>query len=243
MVFAFKEPPRAKNKEHDENEKKTAWERIKEYRSIFSSVTVAMLTIQFVQIFNQLTLETVLTPLTLDYFGFGQLCNSLVYAAITVLLISVYIVIIFLTKRFSDRSIIIFAQIFEGISLIYFLSWYYSHDPSWKPELYQFMIGMALWALGMPFYMVCSPLYSKFIEKDKQGMGQSFFGMVTALGQIGAPLWAGASLELGGFRITLLMSAGLWCLLTFLIVLNFKKMYIPVVRDDLKGTEKENLIN
>ena len=146
ILIFFKEPPRPIE---ERSEQLTVVQRLKEYRSLFTPVTFALLTIQFVQMFNQITLEAVLTPLTKAYYDFGQLSNSLAYSAVTLELLFLYVLIIFLAKRVSDRSILVIAQIFEGISLIYFLTIYLINGWEYKPPLYLFATGVGLWAAGL----------------------------------------------------------------------------------------------
>eukprot|EP01091_Cochliopodium_minus_P003822 TRINITY_DN13779_c0_g1_i1.p1 TRINITY_DN13779_c0_g1~~TRINITY_DN13779_c0_g1_i1.p1 ORF type:complete len:383 (-),score=39.35 TRINITY_DN13779_c0_g1_i1:154-1197(-) len=195
ILFNFEEPP----KRIDEQlESKSFKDKIVAYKTIITSVTATLLFLQGVQVFNQVCLETVLTPLTKQFYNFGQLYNSFMYGGVTVLMIIMFGLVSCLTKIVKDRIIIMTGNIMQGGGIISMFALFWAHNNDWVPPFWLFMLVISIWVLGLPFFMVTvSSLYSKFIEPTKQGMGQSFMGGIISLSFMLAPIWSGYTLSLG----------------------------------------------
>ncbi|XP_076318412.1 uncharacterized protein LOC143229664 isoform X2 [Tachypleus tridentatus] len=94
---------------------------------------VVLLGMAFISSFCQTTLETVITPLTQELYNFGELENSIIYFVAGVEIILVFVVIRIISKRFSDRSMLLM-----GVSILCLaLGWSLASLPTAKPTLSQ----------------------------------------------------------------------------------------------------------
>uniref|UniRef100_A0A8C1U3V4 Si:ch211-38m6.6 n=1 Tax=Cyprinus carpio TaxID=7962 RepID=A0A8C1U3V4_CYPCA len=67
---------------------------------------VVLLTAQFITLFNQTALETMVTPLTQKYFGFGELGNSVMYSLCVVEVIAGFFLVRWLSRVLEDRVVL-----------------------------------------------------------------------------------------------------------------------------------------
>uniref|UniRef100_A0A8C1KVM9 Si:ch211-38m6.6 n=1 Tax=Cyprinus carpio TaxID=7962 RepID=A0A8C1KVM9_CYPCA len=67
---------------------------------------VVLLTAQFITLFNQTALETMVTPLTQKYFGFGELGNSVMYSLCGVEVIAGFFLVRWLSRVLEDRVVL-----------------------------------------------------------------------------------------------------------------------------------------
>ena len=91
-------------------------------RRPFVSSFLALMFIRFIGLFGQTCLETIVTPMMKTYFNYGDLANSILYLSGGGVLILVFIVLTFASKKFMDRSLILFGLILNIITYIWFLS-------------------------------------------------------------------------------------------------------------------------
>lgn len=90
------------------------------YKPLFSSFTlVAVIAIQFVVQFNQISLETIVTPVTKQWYGYGQLENSIIYAIITAIFFFWFAAIIFISRFVQDRTLICIGVLFFGAAFVF----------------------------------------------------------------------------------------------------------------------------
>ncbi len=90
------------------------------YKPLFSSFTlVAVIAIQFVVQFNQISLETIVTPVTKLWYGYGQLENSIIYAIITAIFFFWFGAIIFISRYLQDRTLICIGVLFFGAAFVF----------------------------------------------------------------------------------------------------------------------------
>ncbi|XP_054870845.1 major facilitator superfamily domain-containing protein 8 isoform X2 [Amphiprion ocellaris] len=75
-------------------------------REFLREEVVVLLTAQFITLFNQTALETMVTPLTQRYFGFGELGNSLMYSLCGVEVILGFFFVRWLSSKVADRAVL-----------------------------------------------------------------------------------------------------------------------------------------
>ncbi|KAG7524112.1 major facilitator superfamily domain-containing protein 8-like [Solea senegalensis] len=75
-------------------------------REFLREEVVVLLTAQFITLFNQTALETMVTPLTQRYFGFGELGNSLMYGLCGVEVILGFFFVRWLSSKVADRVVL-----------------------------------------------------------------------------------------------------------------------------------------
>lgn len=90
-----------------EDEPKENANCLAEWLSIFSKFPCLVIFFtELLVIFNQTTIESILTPLTEMYYRFGQFENSILFAGMTVTIIIWLLAIGPLTQRFQDRTLL-----------------------------------------------------------------------------------------------------------------------------------------
>ncbi|KAF3699096.1 Major facilitator superfamily domain-containing protein 8 [Channa argus] len=75
-------------------------------REFLREEVVVLLTAQFITLFNQTALETMVTPLTQRYFSFGELGNSLMYSLCGVEVILGFFFVRWLSTKVADRAVL-----------------------------------------------------------------------------------------------------------------------------------------
>lgn len=194
------------------------------YRPLFTSFTLmAVIVLQFVVQFNQIVIETIVTPVTFMYYDFGQLENSLVYAAITLVFFLWFGTIIVVSKRLQDRTLVAVGTLFFGLCFVTAVSVFYSqpHPDTYPLPFYVFCLLVVSLVSGIPFFLSSmSSLFSKLVGDPRiQGMGQSLMNASTSMANIAGPILSGLILPrvdvvfamlLGGWAVTVLILALRW---------------------------------
>ena len=72
---------------------------------------IILMFIRFIGLFGQTCLETIVTPMMRTYFNYGDFANSILYLSGGGVLILVFIALTFASKKFMDRSLILFGLI------------------------------------------------------------------------------------------------------------------------------------
>uniref|UniRef100_A0A3B3QNQ3 Major facilitator superfamily domain-containing protein 8-like n=1 Tax=Paramormyrops kingsleyae TaxID=1676925 RepID=A0A3B3QNQ3_9TELE len=157
---------------------------------------VVLLTAQFITLFNQTTLETMVTPLTQKYFNFGELENSVMYFACGVEVIAGFFLVRWLSPRVGDRAVLAVGLIVGNISCVWCLIFLTNPQGEYPVRLTEFIIGVFLQVLGLPFVAVAQvSLFSKVTAEKTQGFSQGIRRSVGGLATILGPLWAGGLTE------------------------------------------------
>uniref|UniRef100_A0A3B5R0W8 Major facilitator superfamily domain containing 8-like 2 n=1 Tax=Xiphophorus maculatus TaxID=8083 RepID=A0A3B5R0W8_XIPMA len=148
---------------------------------------VVLLTAQFITLFNQTALETMVTPLTQRYFSFGELGNSVMYGLCGVEVITGFFFVRWLSSRVADRVVLAAGLVICSTACIWCLVFVC------KPRgLSTFIVGVFLQLLGLPFVAVSQvSLFSKVTAEKTQGFSQGVRRSVGGLATILGPLWAG----------------------------------------------------
>ncbi len=232
--YAFEEPP-----VHDDDEdaappspRTTAAEAkccgLAKYKPLFNSFTLmAVILIQFVVQFNQISLETIVTPVTKMWFGYGQLENSIIYAIITAIFFFWFFAIIFISRHVQDRTLIVIGVFWFGAAFVFSVTWMYAHafPDVYAMPLYVFALSVTMVVSGIPFFLSSmGSLFSKLVgDKKIQGMGQSMLSAANSLANILGPIVSGLILP----RVDVLFAEllGVWVLIVALLLLRWRQLY------------------
>eukprot|EP00049_Salpingoeca_infusionum_P006512 m.108122 g.108122 ORF g.108122 m.108122 type:complete len:513 (+) comp13337_c0_seq1:100-1638(+) len=151
----------------------------------------------FLTIFTQMALETWLTPLTQEFFGWGETNNSYMYIVLGgIAVISFIFVRILASKDVSDRVLLLIGLIIEVVGVGAIVGVSHFMKPHTTFALVIMSVTATLIVIGLPFLMVATPpLISKFAPDHLQGRAQAVMRMCGAMGMILAPLWAGVMSE------------------------------------------------
>ncbi|KAF5888146.1 major facilitator superfamily domain-containing protein 8-like, partial [Clarias magur] len=153
---------------------------------------VVLLTAQFITLFNQTALETMVTPLTQKYFGFGELGNSVMYGLCGVEVIAGFFLVRWLSRVLEERVLLAAGLLVSCVACIWCLVFLADPKGGFALELTEFIIGVFLQLLGLPFVAVSQvSLFSKVTAVKTQGFSQGVRRSVGGLATILGPLWAG----------------------------------------------------
>ncbi|XP_067659424.1 uncharacterized protein [Haliotis asinina] len=188
---------------------------------------VVLLGLQFITIFAQVTLETMLTPLTDKLLHWNELQNSFLYCGAGVEIILIFVLTSWLSRKLEDRYLIAiggFILTVSNVWYLYFLPSCTPDNPGWT--LPGFIVGTIFDVAGLPFLMVCGvSLYSKLTRRETQGLSQGIRRSVTGLGTIMAPLWAGSTVTMLYVGIGVLVA--LLFISQMMLWLSFKRLKLP----------------
>uniref|UniRef100_A0A671NPH6 Major facilitator superfamily domain-containing protein 8-like n=1 Tax=Sinocyclocheilus anshuiensis TaxID=1608454 RepID=A0A671NPH6_9TELE len=136
--------------------------------------------------------ETMVTPLTQKFFNFGELENSIMYCVCGVEVIAGFLFVRWLSKRVAERVVLAVGLILCNISCVWCLIFLANPQGGFAWQLAEFIIGVFLQVLGLPFVAVAQvSLFSKITSEKTQGFSQGIRRSVGGLATILGPLWAG----------------------------------------------------
>uniref|UniRef100_A0A3B4H1I8 Major facilitator superfamily domain-containing protein 8-like n=1 Tax=Pundamilia nyererei TaxID=303518 RepID=A0A3B4H1I8_9CICH len=165
-------------------------------REFLREEVIVLLAAQFVTFFNQTALETMVTPLTQKYFSFGELENSVMYFLGGVVVIAGFLFVRWLSRHVTERVILAIGLCMCNISCIWCLIFLAKPLGGFAWQLTEFIIGVFLQILGLPFVSVAQvSLFSKITAEKTQGFSQGIRRSVGGLATILGPLWAGGLTE------------------------------------------------
>ncbi|XP_062832892.1 uncharacterized protein LOC100556147 isoform X2 [Anolis carolinensis] len=175
-----------------DEEEKSPFHDFSSMREYLREEVVVLLTAQFITLFNQTALETMVTPITQKYLNFGELENSIMYFLCGVEVIGGFFLVRCLSTRLTDRAILVLGLIICNIACVWcllFLAW---PRGSFAVLLTELVIGVFLQVLGLPFVAVSQvSLFSKVTAERTQGFSQGLRRSVGGIATILGPLWAG----------------------------------------------------
>ncbi|PAA46993.1 hypothetical protein BOX15_Mlig002881g3 [Macrostomum lignano] len=177
---------------------------------------VAILATIFATFFNQTALEAMLTPLTKDYLGWGELGNSLLYLGAGVEVILVFMVVRCASSRFYDSSLILLGSAVSAAAIAGMLVYFPLAVPGNELNLPMLIGSVFLDVIALPFLVTCSvSLYSKITSPATQGFSQGLRRSVIGLSTIMGPLWAGSMLTRLSIMLAVLLSLILLMMVLF----------------------------
>ncbi|KAL8188102.1 UNVERIFIED_CONTAM: hypothetical protein K2H54_061665, partial [Gekko kuhli] len=166
------------------------------WREYLREEVVVLLTAQFITLFNQTALETMVTPITQRYLNFGELENSLMYFLCGVEVICGFFLVRCLSSRLKDRVILVVGLVICNVACIWCLVFLARPQGSFAWLLTELVVGVFLQVLGLPFVAVSQvSLFSKVTAERTQGFSQGLRRSVGGIATILGPLWAGSLTE------------------------------------------------
>ncbi|XP_075426959.1 major facilitator superfamily domain-containing protein 8-like [Ascaphus truei] len=188
---------------------------------------LVLLTAQFVTLFNQTALETLVTPLAQTYFGFEDLQNSLLYFLCGIEMLAGFLAVRALSRCCSDRLLLALGLFVCNVSCIWCLVFLAKpKGSSYGVLLGEFVVGVFLQVLGLPFVAVSQvSLFSKVTAERTQGFSQGLRRSVGGLATILGPLWVSGLT--GQLYIMLGVMLGLLLLLTGMVSLSYRSLVDP----------------
>ncbi|XP_078119967.1 major facilitator superfamily domain-containing protein 8 [Sander vitreus] len=195
-------------------------------RELLREEVVVLLTAQFITLFNQTALETMVTPLTQRHFSFGELGNSLMYSLCGVEVILGFFFVRWLSRKVADRAMLAVGLVICCTACIWCLIFLCNPRGGYGWELSAFIIGVFLQLLGLPFVAVSQvSLFSKITAEKTQGFSQGIRRSVGGLATILGPLWAGGLTE--NLYVMLGMMLALLIMITIMTVLSYDRLTEP----------------
>ncbi|XP_061832002.1 major facilitator superfamily domain-containing protein 8 [Nerophis lumbriciformis] len=195
-------------------------------REFLREEVVVLLAAQFITLFNQTALETMVTPLTQKFFNYGELENSLMYSLCGVEVIAGFLFVRWLSQRFAERVILAVGLSICNISCVWCLIFLAKPLGGFSWQLTEFIIGVFLQVLGLPFVAVAQvSLFSKITSEKTQGFSQGVRRSVGGLATILGPLWAGGLTD--NMYIMMGVMMALLALLTMMLAFSYKQLVEP----------------
>lgn len=191
---------------------------------------VVLLAAQFITLFNQTALETMVTPLTQKFFSYGELENSVMYCLCGVEVIAGFLFVRWLSRRVAERVVLAIGLAICNISGVWCLIFLAKPLGGFTWQLTEFIIGVFLQVLGLPFVAVAQvSLFSKVTAEKTQGFSQGVRRSVGGLATILGPLWAGGLTE--NMYIMMGVMLGLLALLTIMLAFSYDRLVAPVTEE------------
>ncbi|KAM4549315.1 major facilitator superfamily domain-containing protein 8 [Odontesthes bonariensis] len=195
-------------------------------REFLREEVVVLLAAQFITLFNQTALETMVTPLTQKYFSFGELENSVMYCLGGVVVIAGFLFVRWLSRHVAERVVLAIGLTICNISCIWCLIFLANPLGGFSWQLTEFIIGVFLQVLGLPFVAVAQvSLFSKVTAEKTQGFSQGVRRSVGGLATILGPLWAGGLTE--NMYIMMGVMVALLALLTMMLAFSYSRLVEP----------------
>uniref|UniRef100_A0A8C4YW29 Major facilitator superfamily (MFS) profile domain-containing protein n=1 Tax=Gadus morhua TaxID=8049 RepID=A0A8C4YW29_GADMO len=200
---------------------------------------IVLLAAQFITLFNQTALETMVTPLTQKYFDFGELENSVMYCVCGVEVIAGFLFVHWLSRRAKERVVLAVGLAICNISSVWCLIFLANPIGDFPYQLTEFIIGVFLQVLGLPFVAVAQvSLFSKVTSEKTQGFSQGVRRSVGGLATILGPLWAGGLTE--NMYIMLGVIMALLLLLTIMMGFSYDRLVHPAATEHAEDNSDEH---
>ncbi|XP_040911556.1 major facilitator superfamily domain-containing protein 8 [Toxotes jaculatrix] len=211
---------------HDASAVSNPFKNFSASREFLREEVVVLLTAQFITLFNQTALETMVTPLTQRYFSFSELGNSLMYSLCGVEVILGFFFVRWLSGKVADRAVLAVGLVICCSACIWCLIFLCNPRGGYGWELTAFIIGVFLQLLGLPFVAVSQvSLFSKVTAEKTQGFSQGVRRSVGGLATILGPLWAGGLTN--NLYIMLGMMLALLVMITVMTALSYERLTEP----------------
>jgi MFS family permease len=206
-------------------------------KSVATIGTMSLAFCTLISSFNQIALEASIAPITLLYWDFGQLQNSIFYAVLTVYLLVWYMVIAFVfTAKFQieDRKLLLTGWIIIGVALFFQISTYFiNHTGQWY--FWQFVLGVTVVCTSIPFFdSATSSLFSKLVpDPTLQGRAQSILSTLKGIGILLGPVLSAPLLTIDPLYLFVLVAA-VFVVSFPLYLLSFKHLKVPDKVEEIK---------
>ncbi|XP_051231896.1 uncharacterized protein mfsd8l1 [Dicentrarchus labrax] len=205
-------------------------------REFLREEVVVLLAAQFITLFNQTALETMVTPLTQKYFSYGELENSVMYCLCGVEVIAGFLFVRWLSRRVAERVVLAIGLTICNISGVWCLIFLAKPLGGFPWQLTEFIIGVFLQVLGLPFVAVAQvSLFSKVTAEKTQGFSQGVRRSVGGLATILGPLWAGGLTE--NMYIMMGVMMALLALLTMMLAFSYDRLVAPATEEQVDDSD------
>uniref|UniRef100_UPI0037E9781F major facilitator superfamily domain-containing protein 8 n=1 Tax=Semicossyphus pulcher TaxID=241346 RepID=UPI0037E9781F len=205
-------------------------------REFLREEVVVLLTAQFITLFNQTALETMVTPMTQKYFGYGELENSVMYCLCGVEVIAGFLFVRWLSRRVAERVVLAIGLTICNISGVWCIIFLANPIGGYPWQLTEFIIGVFLQVLGLPFVAVAQvSLFSKVTAEKTQGFSQGVRRSVGGLATILGPLWAGGLTD--NMYIMMGVMMALLALLTLMLAFSYDRLVAPTTQEQEENPE------
>ncbi|XP_029284874.1 major facilitator superfamily domain-containing protein 8 [Cottoperca gobio] len=205
-------------------------------REFLREEVVVLLAAQFITLFNQTALETMVTPMTQKYFGYGELENSVMYCLCGVEVIAGFLFVRWLSQRVTERVLLAIGLTICNISGVWCIIFLANPLGDFPWQLTEFIIGVFLQVLGLPFVAVAQvSLFSKVTSEKTQGFSQGVRRSVGGLATILGPLWAGGLTE--NMYIMMGVMMALLALITMMLAFSYDRMLAPAAEEQVEDSE------
>ncbi|ESO10072.1 hypothetical protein HELRODRAFT_190368 [Helobdella robusta] len=202
-------------------------------RELFTNEIVALFFLMFVSFFNQLALETFVTPMTKEYLDWGEKENSLLLFAAGIEIILVFLLLRPLSRKIDDRWFILAGSIIQLFSLVFLVIYVHLADriSTHELKLVLFLLIVSVNVVSLPLLMLCSnSLFTKLIPMSIQGFAQGIRKMFAGAGTILGPLWTGGMMERSFYMFIIMIAIN--CFALALLFATFYKLssayFIPL---------------
>ncbi|CAM4597525.1 unnamed protein product [Lepidochelys olivacea] len=205
---------------------KSPFQNFSAMREYLREEVVVLLTAQFITLFNQTALETMVTPITQRYLSFGELENSIMYFLCGIEVICGFFLVRCLSSRLPDRVVLVLGLVICNVACVWCLLFLARPQGSFPILLSELVVGVFLQVLGLPFVAVSQvSLFSKVTAERTQGFSQGLRRSVGGVATILGPLWAGGLTE--NLYIMLGVMMGLLSLLMVMVGLSYSYLVEP----------------
>lgn len=172
-----------------------------------------------------------MTPLAQTYLGFEDLQNSLLYFLCGIEMLIGFLVVRTLSRCCSDRILLVFGLFICNISCIWCLLFLAKPKGSYGFLLAEFVVGVFLQVLGLPFVSVSQvSLFSKVTAEKTQGFNHGLRRSVGGVATILGPLWAAGLTQ--NLYIMLGVMMGLLLLISVMVILSYKYLVDPSTSEE-----------
>ncbi|XP_056149717.1 major facilitator superfamily domain-containing protein 8 [Lampris incognitus] len=214
---------------------KNPFKNVSAGREFLREEVVVLLTAQFITLFNQTALETMVTPLTQRYFSFGELGNSLMYSLCGVEVILGFFFVRWLSRKVADRAVLAVGLVICCTACIWCLIFLTNPQGGYRWEMIAFITGVFLQLLGLPFVAVSQvSLFSKVTAEKTQGFSQGVRRSIGGLATILGPLWAGGLTN--NLYVMLGVMLALLAMITVMMVLSYSHLTEPRAVQSTQGS-------
>jgi len=198
------------------------------YNDYIREEVVAVLSITFTSFFMQTALEAMITPITKQFFNWSDTENSILYAGAGLEILLVFLLLSFLTKKISDRALLVIGLAGNLITLVY-LFFYLPHAVVGRTEIKDilaFILPLMGNVFSLPFIAIGSiSALSKITRKETQGLTQGIRRSVVGIACIYGPIWAGVFY--GEWYILFSSLIGIVSLSLLMLLLSYKWLERP----------------
>ncbi|KAN0050320.1 hypothetical protein ACTA71_003439 [Dictyostelium dimigraforme] len=200
-------------------------------KKILNASLLTCFVINFVQNFVFGSLETLITPITQQQYGFGTIQNSIMYSLVSLeIIVFIIITVIFTGKGGQDKHAIMFGMLFIGAGLILMMFFFGLGLATDSVPMWKFILSVAITTVGIPTQNTSVySLYSKLLnriygEEESQGFLSGCMMIMGSLARILGPLWAGYGLSMVRRLPLFIVLISMWVFDMGIVLLFWKKL-------------------